>query len=347
MANIKTSCALLMNDVHVSKDNISEFHKNWDEALSICDREDISDLIIGGDLWESRASQTLNVLLAVREALIKAKRAGIFVTIAAGNHCKVDQELIVSYSHIFSEYSDVTIIDEFACYNYQSVHLYTMSYFPENGSFIDRFNVLKEKLDNSVINILYIHEGINGALANVSDKELPTNIFSEFDKVLVGHYHNRCKIKGTNIEYIGSSRQFNFGEDEEKGYTILFDDGSAKFVKNQVNIRYKVVEVAQSELDDDFYDEVAEITKDPLYRVKAKIICKEEEASLIDQKQLLNAGISKIDIISEDILPEKISSSGLDSKFDKNGIRREYVSFCEEKEITSVELGLKYLDKIN
>jgi exonuclease SbcD len=336
-----------MNDVHVSKDNISEFHKNWEEALSICKKKDITDLIIGGDLWESRASQTLNVLLAVREALIKAERLRILVTIAAGNHCKVDQESVFSYNHIFSEYGFVYVIDEFEHYDYGKIHLYVMSYFPENGSFVERLNVLKEKLDDSVINILYIHEGINGALANVSDKELPTNIFSEFDKVLVGHYHNRCKIKGTNIEYIGSSRQFNFGEDEEKGYTVLYDDGSTKFIKNQVNIRYKLLEVTQQQLGDDFYDEVAQITNNPLYRIKAKITCKGEESSLIDQKQLLDAGISKVDIISEDVLPEKINSSSLDLKFDKNGIRKEYASFCDRKEIDNVELGLKYLDKIN
>ena len=44
-------------------------------------------------------------------------------------------------------------------------------------------------------NILYIHEGINGALVTPSKKELPTKIFKDFDKVLVGHYHNRTKIK--------------------------------------------------------------------------------------------------------------------------------------------------------
>lgn len=111
-----------------------------------------------------------------------------------------------------------------------------MAYFPEDGSFTER---LQEIIDNELSishtrqNILYIHEGINGALSQPSDKELPAKIFEPFDKILVGHYHNRTKIKNTNIEYIGSSRQHNFGEDEEKGYTILYSDGSHKFVKTK------------------------------------------------------------------------------------------------------------------
>ena len=32
----KFPCALLINDIHASKDNIAEFRKNWDEALELC-----------------------------------------------------------------------------------------------------------------------------------------------------------------------------------------------------------------------------------------------------------------------------------------------------------------------
>ena len=81
MAKNKYPCALLINDIHVSKDNIPEFHKNWDEALKIATELDISDIIIGGDLWQSRSGQTLDVLLAVRSAIKKAQQADIFLTI--------------------------------------------------------------------------------------------------------------------------------------------------------------------------------------------------------------------------------------------------------------------------
>ena len=55
---MKEAIALLINDIHVSKDNISDFNQNWDEMLAICKREDIADIVIGGDMFTSRASQS-------------------------------------------------------------------------------------------------------------------------------------------------------------------------------------------------------------------------------------------------------------------------------------------------
>ena len=339
---------MLLNDVHVSKDNIQEFHANWDEALSVCKDKGITDLILGGDLWQSRSSQTLSTLLAVRDALIKARRMEIDVTIAEGNHCKVDQESILGYGHVFDRYPGVLVIDEVATIPYgDNVTLYVMSYFPENGSFTKRFSEIVKGLNHTKVNILYIHEGINGALAHASDNELPSKIFKDFDKVLVGHYHNRCRIEGTNIEYIGSSRQHNFGEDEEKGYTVLYTDGSTEFIKNKANLRYKVFELSDKEIrQDGFIREIREFTENPKYLVKTKICCDTKEVAGVDKAKLLEIGVSKIDIVTKDTVVGNSQSSGLDVKFDKSGIKKEYSGFCEQKEIKDVEFGLRYLDKI-
>lgn len=336
-----------MNDVHVSKDNIPEFQKNWNEALSVCKEEGVGDLIIGGDLWQSRASQTLNTLLAVRDAFSMSDASDVRVILAEGNHCKVDQESLYGYSHVFDRYPGVVVIDESERYCYGNTDLYVMSYFPENGSFLERLGRIADSLDKSRYNILYAHQGINGALGVAAGNELPANAFKDFDRVLAGHYHNRCKIKNTNIEYIGSSRQHNFGEDEEKGYTILYSDGSTKFIKNRVNVRYKVFELTPEQIDEETLTEVAALAKNPQYLVKTKISCNASEAALIDKDRLLKAGVSKIDILTEDLTPGESQSTALEAKFDKTGIKKEYAGFCEQKEIANVELGLKYLDKIN
>lgn len=345
----KIPSALLFNDIHVSKDNIPEFQKNWDEALFICDQYKIEDLIIGGDLWLSRSSQTLDTLMAVRQAIIKAINSGITITIAEGNHCKVDQESILGYSHLFSEYPHVYVVDDYSIINISdNVELYIMSYFPENGSFVNRLKkMVRTELNHSVFNILYIHEGINGALSTPNEKELPTNIFSDFDIVLVGHYHNRCTIKGTNIEYIGSSRQHNFGEDEEKGYTIIYSDGSHEFVKNQVNVRYKVLDINASQVNSKLLDKLDDIKADGRYKIKTRINCTTQEAVNIDKQKLLEAGATKVEIVTEELTLTETTSHSLDKKFDKSGIKQEYTSFCANKGISNIEMGLQYLDKIS
>lgn len=346
--NTKNPIVLLLNDIHISKDNIPEFQKNWDEAIDICQKRGIQEMIIGGDLWQSRSAQSLDVLMAVRQAIIKAANQGIYLTIAEGNHCKVDQESILGYSHIFSEYPKVSVVDDYIIIGLgENVDLFVMSYFPEDGSFIKRLQqLLNVDFNEKRKNILYIHEGINGGLATPSEKELPASIFQPFDAVLVGHYHNRKKIPNTNIEYIGSSRQHNFGEDEEKGYTILFEDGSYEFVKNQVNTRYKVIALDAQDLQN---KDIADIEKDAdvTYKLKACVNCSSAESKTIDKQKLIAAGFTKVEIVTETTETTEVANHALEHKFDKNGIKKEYTTFCVDKGISNVEMGLQYLDKIS
>lgn len=347
----KEAFALLINDIHVSKNNILDFIVNWEEALKICRNYDISHIIIGGDLWQSRSSQTLSTILAVKNALIKATDIGIKVTIAEGNHDKVDQESEYGYSHVFTEYPDISVIDDYKIFEIKGTtddtDLYVMSYFPENGSFVKRYEKMCETLISNRRSILYIHQGIKGGIATASDDELPASLFEDFDCVLVGHYHDRNVIKGANIEYIGASRQHNFGEDEEKGYTIVYTDGSYEFVKNKANHRYKTISVNFSGVGPILFDKIKEILSDHRYHVKLRISCLSTQASSIDKQKFIDCGVSKVEIVTEQtLLSSSATEQSLSEKYDKNGIKQEYINFCLDKTVDNVGLGLSYLDKI-
>lgn len=345
----KEACMLLMNDIHVSKDNISEFEKNWSEALKVCEEYGIPTICIGGDLWQSRSSQPLNVLLSVRKMILETTRRQIYLVIANGNHCKVNQEDIMGYSHVFSNYKHVEVVNYFSSIKLDDKIFYIMPYFPENGNFIEHLEDLKadwKEYEPNCPAILYIHQGINGALATPNEKDLPANIFAEFESVLVGHYHDRCKIKGTNIEYIGSSRQHNFGEDEEKGYTIIYADGSTQFIKNEVNKRYKTITASLKEIKSEkFAENIRKIKEDERYLIKIKIQCDTKDTGKINKDELLALGVAKIDVVTEETVLTK-SNAALEVKFDKTEIKKEYRSFCEQKNILDAEIGLSYLEKI-
>lgn len=335
--------ALLLNDIHVNKDNIAEFQLNWGEALNICEERGITEIVIGGDLWTNRAAQTLPVLLAVRSAIIKATSKDIEVIIAEGNHDLIDQESLLGYSHIFTDYPKVTVVSDFIIEELEDgLALVTMSYFPENGGFLSLLEEVKNSV-NPQNTILYIHEGINGALSKSTDDELPAEVFSDFRKVLVGHYHDRTQVKH-NIFYIGASRQHNFGEDEEKGYTILYSNGDTEFIKNQVNTRYATIAITPDTIED-AKERIKELVNEGK-KVKVKVDCNTDEASTIDKQSLIDMGVSKVEIKTETISVES-ASQALEIKYDKSGIKQEYANFCQKKEIVDVETGLKYLDKIN
>ena len=343
-------CLLLLNDIHISKDNIPAFKANWQEAIDICRKMDVKEIAIGGDLFFSRAAQTLDVLLAVHDALLTAAEHGIHVTIAEGNHDKVNQENERGYCHVFDQHSNVLVCDEFVSLPLGEdcrFVLHMMGYFPEDGSFCTRLDRLKEEaLDPKRLNFLYIHEGINGALAQPNDKELPAKIFEDFDKVFVGHYHNRTIIDKTRIEYIGSSRQHNFGEDEEKGYTVIYTDGSHEFIKNQANTRYRVIDVAAERAGLHLMDELREIDADGRYKVKVRVHAPQAAMKSVDKVALLDAGATKVELIADDEEMLEVAASSLFEKFDSHRIRETYEEFCREKQIDDVAIGLEYLSKI-
>ena len=343
-------CLLLLNDIHISKDNIPAFKANWQEAIDICRKMDVKEIAIGGDLFFSRAAQTLDVLLAVHDALLTAAEHGIHVTIAEGNHDKVNQENERGYCHVFDQHSNVLVCDEYVSLPLGDdcrFVLHMMGYFPEDGSFCTRLDRLKEEaLDPKRLNFLYIHEGINGALAQPNDKELPAKIFEEFDKVFVGHYHNRTIIDKTRIEYIGSSRQHNFGEDEEKGYTVIYTDGSHEFIKNQANTRYRMIDVAAERAGLHLMDELREIDADGRYKVKVRVHAPQAAMKSVDKAALLDAGATKVELIADDEEMLEVAASSLFEKFDSHRIRETYEEFCREKQIDDVAIGLEYLSKI-
>lgn len=348
MTKNKEACLLLLNDIHVSKDNITEYLANWHEALEVCTTNGVQEIAFGGDMFQSRSSQTLDVLLAVHDALLEAERSGIRVILANGNHDKVNQESVRGYCHVFDQHSNVTMADTFytVTRNEWDFALHVGAYFPEEGTFTERLyewystNTVEGKL-----NYLYIHEGINGALGQPNHKELPAKVFKDFDKVFVGHYHNRTQVK-PNIEYIGSSRQANFGEDEAKGYTLLYTDGSTAFIENCANMRYQVIDVDVSHVNLHLNDRLEEIRGNGRYRTKVRIHGTAAETSNINKELLLQSGANKVEIVCEEAIPISGESSGLFEKFDSRRIQESYQNFCREKEIEEVDLGLNYLSKI-
>lgn len=337
-------CMLLLNDIHISKDNIPEFEINWQEALSHCKRLNIHTMVLGGDLFFSRSAQTLDVLLAVHDALLTAARMHIDVILANGNHCKVNQEAIRGYCHVFDQHDNVLVIDSYHTLSNPewSFMLHVIPYFPEDGSFTGKLNeVIENELSADKQNYLYIHEGINNALSRPAENELPVHIFGDFDRVFVGHYHNRCTV-APNIEYIGSSRQHNFGEDEEKGYTVLYGDGMTEFVKNHANRRFMVLDVPDDKVDIHLTDWLEELKEDGRYKVKVRIHSSLAGASAIDKSKLLEAGAGKVEVVTEEIHTAGGPETGLFEKFDSGKIRDNYRRFCTEKGINE-ELGLSYL----
>lgn len=335
--------ALLMNDLHISKDNILEFEKNWNEALSVCEEYGIDQILIGGDVFTTRNVQHLMPVKTVMRCLDRTHAKGIKTTISFGNHdCPIYGERD-SWCDILAYIPGVTIINDFKIIDLGDKALAMVAYFPEETMMVGKLEevdkCLKEKGFDSSDTILYLHSGVHGALGGFDvPNEMPQEPLLKYNRVLCAHYHNRIIIADTDIEYIGSSRAHTFGEDEDKGYTLLYADGSISFVKNEVNTRYVTEDVTIKSLSD------WKNTYDERYKVRLRVHCKAAEADTIDKADLLARGANKIEFVTEKLQAIDESQSEIDERFDNKNLKIEYQSFCKEKDIDS-RFGMDYLNK--
>lgn len=361
-ANERKFWAILVNDLHIDKETIEDFKVNWDELLDVAERCKVNYICIGGDLFTTRASQTLSVLLTVRDSLQRAINRGFNVRIVNGNHDKVDQESLCGYCNLYSGMFNVKVSssDRPILIGMEKVLLCMMDYYPEKGGFVEHLEIAKEAVKHLEITkesdkkndvgrkvILYIHEGINGGLAKMSETELSPDVFDDtWDEILVGHYHNRKHIQGTKIQYIGSSRQHGFGEDENKGYTLVDTEGNTHFVKNEANMRYVTLDYEFDTSVDDIRPEVDKYIENG-YKVRLRINCTPSQAASIQKEKYLELGITKLDLSQKTEGVGESSSHDIVEKYDKNGLIENYKKYCDSASVENPELGIEYLNKID
>lgn len=333
---------LLANDFHAAKDNMKEFEKNWEEMLSVCKRYGVDHVFIAGDLFDSPTAQSRIVMVGVKRCLQKAVASHITIDVAPGNHDIENRNVTDSWLDVFDNVVNVHKSPQL--FKMGELWLAMFPYYLEDTIFPKQLKEFEDEIKSQHIErrdiVLYLHAGVHGALGDFDvPNELSQEILAPYHKVLCAHYHNRTHIKNTNVWYIGSSRQHSFGEDEEKGYTLLHSDGMTEFVKNEVNARYVTEDLSLHNLKKwkNNYDE--------RYKVRLVVHCKDSEVDTVDKQVLLEHGANKICFDTEKIQAIKAEQSGINDKFDARDLQQEYKSFCDEKDLDD-KMGIKYLSEI-
>lgn len=220
----------VITDTHLKQGNEDQVYDIFRQAIKVCQDRDIHYLIHAGDFFTSRASQSLSVLLTTQKIFDLFRSSSVMLYIIPGNHCKTDLDSEDSYLDAFVSNKHITFIKKETSVDFGNDHqVFFIPYFKEN-EYLRRFANLETIEDQK--NILITHIGVDGVKNNdyshISNS-LKQELFTKFDLVCVGHYHQRSQL-ADNIWYIGSSHPQNFGEDNEKGICIINEDLSLEFV---------------------------------------------------------------------------------------------------------------------
>ena len=273
---------ITITDLHLQQDNLDIMNDLIDQVIHICHDKGVDTVFIIGDIFQFRRSQSLPVLLGFVDIIGKFSEAGITVHAIAGNHDKLDQSSIRSYLTLYQQRNNFILSEDYNTVEVGDTMIHLIPFFP-----IDIYEKCLSEISNIISdygykkNILMTHVDILNADMNngkKSDTGIDMELLKVFDHVFVGHYHNRSRI-GNNVHYIGSMKQSNYGEDDQKG-CMFYKDSKIEYI-NLKFPKFRTIIVNADSLDmkkfDELYDE-CKVEKESGKHIR--LVIKGEEANV-------------------------------------------------------------------
>ena len=200
-------------------------------------------------------------------------------------------------------------------------------------------------LDKSKKNILLTHTAFSNSINNdgsrVTNSSINYALLKDWDLVLSGHYHD-YQQPFKNTYHIPSIRQKNFGEDINKGFTLVHPDLSLEVRKaifpeyrtHKVNLSTTSVAQVKSELESlqEDYSNIRLIVEGPTELVQSFNSQEFEQLGIKVKKNNPEVEASL----------DYVQSSGEIEELTSDKILELFQEFCEREEL-SFEEGIKYL----
>lgn len=345
----KKAIGLLITDIHIQinskKDNSTDVLNVAHQARDYCEQHKIKKIFLLGDMFKTRDAQNLATLLVFLKFLRILNEFEVYAI--SGNHDKTDLAALTSYLDVYDGQLNFQLIDHYDVIEVGDIKFHMIPYFPENDVYKKIIDEVNTALDTSEKNVLLSHIAVSGVKNNDGTKvqnNLKLTSFSMFDVVFLGHYHNKSKV-GHNIHYIGSTIPHNFGEDNDKGMIVVYDDLSFDTVK------IKFTKYISFEFDlgvDETMKEVEyayEKYKENNNNVRFILRGTRDQLSKFEEKKFKAAGISikKINVDQE----VNITSvqKGEVVVFNNDKILSSFMKYCVANGIKDMKMGKDLLKK--
>jgi exonuclease SbcD len=331
---------IFVTDTHNNEYNGELIYSIFEQAISVAIENKLKYIYHGGDFFNERKAQPLSVLKTLVRVIHLCEKRGIILRIIPGNHDKTDYKSEDSFLDIFTKYSNFELIRTYDSFVHDRTCIHMIPFFEEKTTYSKYLDLVKP--DPSRINILITHIAVNSVQNNDGSKienDLTADRFNAFDLVLIGHYHNYQEID--NIVYIGSTHQQNFGEDQDKGYSIIYDDGTFDKIEFENVPTYTTstinVDILSKKELADKIDLISSQSKQSFQKIKFTGSIEKIASISKLTTQLQSSGIkvekkANIEIDSDDYIDEQQALNFVG--FDALSILAEFDTFAESKKLS-------------
>jgi len=333
----------VVTDIHLEVNNLEQRKGLFYQIIDFLSSRGIDRLMILGDVFESRKAIPENVLNCFGGIITDLYNSGISVYAIPGNHDKLVYTKRESYLTPFEHYPGFTLFQDNGEVKINDISVF-FSPFYEQEIWIKEFDNYFGSKKISKKSILLSHLAVTGSRNNngeLVENGISKSMFDCFGRTFLGHYHNTHEVS-RDIIHLPSICQKNFGEDDNKGFTIIYDDFTYEIVnlnfKKFVNIDIDLSIKTKRQIDKIIQDAIS----DGSSYVKVRFFGTESEIKSINKDELSRLGVkvqTKIKEIEDSV---EFSKSEEIHEYDIVSLIEAFREFCEQENLNFDE-GVKYL----
>lgn len=337
---MKTPKFIIFNDAHLKKGNEEAVVLSVQHMVDYATKIGIKSIVFAGDLFHSRKHQEESVLHACDEIFRIIRDAGIHLYLFAGNHDKTSYFVYESFLDIYRWHPNITFTKTPLRLDIEGIDVTLMPFFDDSI-----LVPLLEEAEGGQMLISHFEMKGSDHLGHVSEKATITRkTLKKWLKTYLGHYHNTHEIT-PDIVHLPSLRQNDFGENNIKGFSVIYDDLSYEIIKG-VFKEFVCVKLDVEDLDTEKLKSLIRTHENSEDTVRFEISGNTETLKALDGKLFDNTGI---DFKKKFDKEYSFDASNLEmpkvaKKVDVKTVHEEFEEFCKNKGYDLVK-GLELLNK--
>lgn len=340
---MKKPIAIISTDWHLNENNAVQLLNIADEEVALAKKLGVERIVWLGDMFDSRTSQRQDLLNCLDAIIDTHTSEGLKIHCIPGNHDKTNYKADASFLTPYRYHPGFQLYEQETGVMLKNVAAYFVPFYQQDV-WVKHFKNIRGIAQGDA-SILFSHTAIEGSINNdgsVVESSIKASMFKDFDRVFLGHYHN-AQQPARNVFHLPSVAQNNFGEDEEKGYTVLYDDLSFETVKSDFK-PYRSITLDAGTVTRDDIKSVVEDAKSENFYMRVVLTGTQEQVKGVDRKKLQAAGISvKVKYDDVEVTEPKHQAETV-KELSGTDIKEKFVKFCEANSY-SVEEGLSLLNE--
>ena len=319
--------AIIFNDAHLKTGNEQDVIHSVRHLLKYAKKNEITSLIFAGDLFDSRSFQRQSVLQAFDEILDLVNKAGCTLYIFPGNHDKTVYASYDSFLDVYRHYPNVVFNRELSVIELDGIKITLLPFFSD-----DMLIPMLEEAEGTDVLISHFEMAGSTHLGKVSNKSvINKKLLSKWTKTYLGHYHNHHEIT-EDIVHLPSLRQSNFGEDDKKGFAVLYNDLSYKLIEGDFK-RFKKLTININTTTSDQIKKLITTYQNSSDTIRFEFVGDESKLKALDKAQFNDTGIDvKVKYeVKYDFTDSNIELPTVVEHYGEEQVKDAFKVFCDEK----------------